>query len=57
MILLKKTHIFTYPTQGSMGQIRPTYYFLKKEKQRKTIKMFPCLAFILVTDNRPTTKI
>ena len=51
MTFLKKTPTFTYPTQGSMGQIRPTYYFLKKEKQRKTIKILSHLAFILVTDN------
>ena len=38
MILLKKTHIFTYPTQGSMGQIRPTCYFLKKKKTEEDNK-------------------
>ena len=54
---LKKTPTFTYPTQGSMGQIDPIYYFLKKEKHRKTIKILPRLAFVLVTDNCPTTKI
>jgi hypothetical protein len=46
----------TYPTQGSSGQIRPTYCFSKK-KQRETIKIIPCLAFILVPKNGPTTKI
>jgi hypothetical protein len=30
---------------------------LKKKKQRKTIKIIPYLAFILVTDNCSTTKI
>ena len=38
-----KTPTFTYPTQGSMGQIRPTYYFLKKEKLRMKIKILPRL--------------
>jgi hypothetical protein len=40
-----------------VGQIRPTYYFLKKEKERKKIKIIPQLAFILVTDNCSTMKI
>ena len=47
----------TYPKQGSMGQIRTIYCFLKKKKQRKTVKVLPHLAFILITDNCPTTKI
>jgi hypothetical protein len=52
-----KTTPSTYPTQGSLGQIRPTYYFLKKIKQRETIKIIPHLAFILVPKKCPTTKI
>jgi hypothetical protein len=47
----------TYPTQGSLGPIRPTYYFSKKIKQRETIKIIPHLAFILVPKNCPTMKI
>ena len=27
-----KTSSSTYPTQGSLGQIHPTYYFSKKKK-------------------------
>jgi len=33
-----KTSSSTYPTQDSLGQKRPTYYFSKKKKQRETIK-------------------
>jgi hypothetical protein len=40
-----------------MGQISPTYYVLKKTKQRDAIKMVPHLAFILGPKNSPTTKI
>jgi hypothetical protein len=52
-----KTTPSTYPTQCSLGQIRPTYYFSKKIKRRETIKIIPHLAFILVPKNCPTTKI
>jgi hypothetical protein len=50
-----KTPSTTYPKQGSLGKIRPTYYILKK--RRKTIKILPYLAFILVADDCPTKKI
>jgi chromatin remodeling complex protein RSC6 len=52
-----KTTSSTYPTQGSLGQIRPTYCFLKKKKQRKKIKISPHLSSILGTDNSSKTKI
>jgi hypothetical protein len=47
----------TYPTQGSLGQICPTYYFSKKKKQRETIKIIPHLASILVPKNCPIKNI
>jgi hypothetical protein len=53
--LSSKTPSSTYPTQGLLGQIRPTYYFSKK-KQRETIKILPHLACILVPKNCPTEK-
>jgi len=40
-----------------LGQICPTNYFLKKKKQRETIKIIPHLAFFLVPKNGATTKI
>ena len=43
-----KTPSSTYPTQGSMGQIHPTYCFSKKKKQREEIKIIPHLAFIFL---------
>jgi len=51
-----KTPPSTYPTQGSLGQIRATYYFPKKRKQKETIKTIPHLACILVPKNCPTKK-
>jgi len=30
--LQKKNPSYTYPTQGSLGQVRPTYFFSKKKK-------------------------
>jgi hypothetical protein len=52
-----KTLPSSYPTQGSLGQIRPTHYFLKKKKHRKTIIILPRLACILVPKNCPTEKV
>jgi hypothetical protein len=52
-----KTNPSTYPTQGSLVQIRRTYYFSKKIKQRETIKIIPRLEFILVPKINLTTKI
>jgi len=48
--------ITAYPTQSSLGQIHPTCYSLGGG-QKKTIKIIPHLAFILVTDNYPRMKI
>jgi len=50
-----KTPSSTYPTQGSLGQIRPTYYFSKK-KQRETIKIITHLECILVPKKCPIMK-
>jgi len=55
--IYSKTPPSTYPTHGSLQQIRPTYYFSKKKRQRETIKITPHIAFILVPKNCPTTKI
>jgi hypothetical protein len=33
-----KTPSTAYPTQGSLGQIRPAYYFLKKKKTEEDNK-------------------
>jgi hypothetical protein len=51
-----KTTPSTYPTQGSLGQIHPTYYFSKKIKRRERIEIIPHLAFIPVPKHCPTTK-
>jgi len=42
--------------QGSLGQIHPTCYFLKKKIQREMIKIIPHLAFILVPKELPNNE-
>ena len=39
-----------------MIQIRPTYYFSKKKKQRETLNIIPHLTFIIVPKNCPNNE-